>query len=319
MFGPGVSDDYVAVTNGNTLYVYELVTGNIVTTRKLKFTPTASPIVLLGKAIVPSVDGRLVAYDIKSEIIPPGILRTGTENRLGLTISTDHQFLSWPTGNRLVMARMERSPILWAAANVGEPILSLPIATQNGTVFHASTNRDEPLFWKSRLAVQVSQSPLANKEMAFLVSDEGLLFALNLSDGTDAWGHQHGNVAHMIAVGKQNIYVMDSRKALVAIDLAKGFESGRTNLILPDIIPNAINDRLLFVTKQGQVTCLREIDANAPTFTTVFTGDTSAAPIQKTKQEPTPTKPIEEDANVFGGAGEPTGDSPNPFGGTDPF
>ena len=327
MFGPGVSDDYVAVTNGNTLYVYELVTGNIVTTRKLMFTPTASPIVLLGKAIVPSVDGRLVAYDIKSEVIPPGILRTGTENRLGLTISADHQFLSWPTGIRLVMARMEKTPILWAAANVGEPILSLPIATQNGflassiygTVFHASTNRDEPLIWKSRLAVQVSQSPLANKDMAFIVSDEGLLFALNLADGSDAWGHQNGNIAHMISVGKQNIYVMDSRKALVAIDLAKGFESRPTNLILPDIIPNAINDRLLFVTKQGQVTCLREIDANAPTFTTVFTGDISAPPNQTTKPEPTPTKPIEEDTNVFGGAGEPVGDSPNPFGGTDPF
>ncbi len=327
MFGPGVSDDYVAVTNGNTLYVYELTTGNIVATRGLMFTPTASPIVLLGKAIVPSVDGRLVAYDIKSEIIPPGILRTGTENRLGVIISADHQFLCWPTGNRLVQARMERSPVLWAAANVGEPIFSLPIATQNGflassaygTVFHASTNRDEPLFWKTRLAVQVSQSPLANKETAFLLSDEGLLFALNLSDGSDAWGHQHPNVRHMIAVGKHNIYVMDSRNALVAIDLAKGFESGRTNLILPDVIPNAVNDRLLFVTKQGQVTCLREIEATAPSFTTVYSGAVPATPIQTAKPQPTPTKPIEEDTSVFDGAGEPIGDSSNPFGGTDPF
>ena len=327
MFGPGVSDDYVAVTNGNTLYVYELTTGNIVTTRKLMFTPTASPIVLQDKAIVPSVGGRLVAYDIKKEVIPPGILRTGTENRLGVTISADHQFLSWPTGNKLVLARMERTPILWAAANVGEPIFSLPIATQNGflassiygTVFHASTNRDDPLFWKTRLAVQVSQSPLANKDLAFIVSDEGLLFAMNLRDGTDAWGHQHDNVRHMIAIGKQNIYVMDSRNALIAIDLAKGVESGRTNLILPDVIPNAINDRLLFVTKQGQVTCLREIEATSPSFTTVFSEETPAAPIQTTKPDPTPTKPIGEETNVFGGADEPMVESPNPFGGTDPF
>ena len=321
MFGPGVSDDYVAVTNGNTFYVYELATGNIVTTRKLASTPTACPIVLKDKAIVPSVDGRLVAYDINEAVIPPGVLRTGTENRLGLTISSSHQFFCWPTGNRLVLARMDKLPLLWNSISVNEPIHSIPVATQNGflvctaagTVFLCSTGRDDALLWKSRLAVQVSQSPLVNKDLGFILSDDGFMFALNLADGVDAWGgFQPGNIRNLIAVGKTHIYAKDSRNALVAFDLATGAESGRTNFLLPDVIPNAINDRLLFVTKKGQVTCLRETEATSPTFATVFSGE-AAAPVKLTKPEATPTKAIEEDSNVFEGAGAPASEADDPF------
>ncbi len=328
MFGPGVSDEYVAVTNGNTLYVYELITGNIVTSRTLMFTPTAPPAVIGGKAIVPSVDGRTVAYDIKNKITPPGILRTGTENRLGLSISADHQFFSWPTGNRLVVSRMEKIPKLWNSANLHEPILALPIATQNGlqngflvstisgTVLHFSTSQLDSLLWKSRLAVQVSQSPIANKDFAFIVSDDGLLYALRLADGIDPWGHQPKNIRNVIAVGKQHVYVTDSRNSLLSIDLATGNESGRTNLILPKVIPNAKNDRLFLVTNQGQITCLRETDATTPTFSTEFSGDGDAAPIQqKTKTEESQKKPADDDSSLFDGAGQT--DSPDPFK-TDP-
>ena len=310
MFGPGVSDDYVVVTNGSTLYVYELATGNIVTTRKLIATPTACPTVLQDKAIVPSVDGRLVAYDIRDPLTAPAVLRCGTENRLGMTISANHQFMSWPTGNRLVMAKMDKVPSLWNNISINEPIYSLSVATQKGfltstvagTVFHCSTGRDDSLLWKSRLAVQVSKSPLVNKDLGFVLSDEGFLFALNLTDGVDAWGHQPNNVRNLVAVGKKHVYAQDSRKSLVVFDLTTGIESGRTNLILPDVIPNSVNDRLLFVTKQGQVTCLREIDATSPTFATVFSGET-IAPAKPSKPEATPAKAIEEDMNIFGGAG----------------
>jgi len=324
MFGPGVSDDYVVVTNGNTFYVYELATGNIVTTRKLASTPTACPIVLKDKAIVPSVDGRLIAYDINKATIAPGVLRTGTENRLGITISSNHQFFSWPTGNRLVLSRMDKLPLLWNSISVGEPIHSIPVATQNGflactaagTVFLCSTgreDRDGTLLWKSRLAVQVSQSPLLNKDLGFILSDDGFLFALNLSDGVDAWGgFQPGNIRNLVAVGKNHIYAKDSRNALVAFDLATGAESARTNFLLPDVIPNAINDRLLFVTKKGQVTCLREIEATFPTFATVFSGE-AAAPVKLTKPEATPSKAMEEDTNVFEGAGAAVTDADDPF------
>ncbi len=331
MFGPGVSDDFVAVTNGNVLYVYELETGNLVTSRTLAFTPTSSPSVLFGKVIVPSVDGRLVAYDIKSQTTAPSIIRIGIENRLGTTISADRQFLAWPTGIKLVLARMEKVgadqntktsssiPKLWASASVNEPILSSAVATQNGflastvngTVLHCSTiAREGTLLWKSRLAVQVTQSPVVNKDFAFVVSDEGFLYSLRMTDGTDAWEHQPANVQNIIAVGKRNIYVKDSRNTLLAIDLATGLESGRTNSILPSVVPNSISDRLMFVTSKGQVTCLREVEATTPTFSTDFTGNVPTASPDTTKPDVEKPKSSDTESNPFG---EGPSDLPNPF------
>jgi outer membrane protein assembly factor BamB len=321
MFGPGVSDDYVVVTNGNVFYVYELATGNVVTSRSLAFTPTSCPTVLGDKVIVPSVDGRLIAYDIKKPEVAPGIIRTGTENRLGVVISADRQFFAWPTGSRLIQAKMDKLPVLWNAVGLHESILSLPIATQSGflastelgTVFHCSTGREDSLFWKTRLAVQVTQPPLANKELAFIVSDEGNLFALRMQDGSDAWGHHPGNIQNMIAVGKKHLYVKDSRNSLVAIDLATGLESGRSNVILPTVVPNKITDRLIFVTKQGQVTCLREIDASVPSFMTEMNVEATNAPVTPKKTEEQSSAKMDDDSNVFEGAGSTTTPGDDPF------
>ncbi len=324
MFGPGVSDEYVAVTNGNDLFVYELTTGNSVMTRKLAYTPTSAPAVVLGKAVVPSVDGRLVSYDIKSQVIAPAIIRSGIENRLGTTLSADLQFLAWPTGNKLVLARMEKTaaensnkkadsiPRLWASVSVDETMASAAVTTQdgfiattrNGTVMHCSKAREGSLLWKSRLAVQISQSPIVNRELAFLVSDEGFLFALRIADGSDVWGHQPSNIKNLIAVGQKNIYVKDSRNTLVAIDLATGLEAIRTNTVVPSVIPNSISDRLFFVTNQGQVSCLREADATVPTFSVDFAKSEAVAPPATTNPDDEKKKPAESDTE-----GNPFGDS----------
>ena len=328
MFGPGVSDDYVAAINGNSLFVYDLANGNMVLTRNLMYTATAAPTVLLGKVIVPSVDGRLVSYDIKSTTVAPAIIRNGVENRLGTTISADHQFLAWPTGSKLVLARMEKEgaesstklsatiPKLWSSVTVNEHIEGAPIATQdgfiaatvNGTVMHCSTNRGGTLLWKTRLAVHIVQSPLANKEVAFVLSDDGFLYALRMSDGAEVWGHQPSNIKSLIAIGKQHIYVKDSRNTLVAIDLGTGLEAARSQTILPLVVPNSISDRLFFVSQQGQVTCLRETNAKDPTYLTDYTKTVSPTIPAADKPAAEKTNSSDSDSNPFGGA-----EAPDPF------
>jgi len=322
-FGPGVSDEHVVVTNGNQLYVYQLATGNFVTTRKLMFTPTGCPTAMSGKAIVPSVDGRLIFYDIADAKIAPIVIRKGKENRLGIAFSADRQYFSWPNDNQLIICHIEKAPKLWTSINEAEPIPCLPTTTQvgfigstsYGTVFHCNTARMDSVLWQSRLAVQVTKPIVVNKELAFVVSDEGLLFALNLSDGASAWNGQVRNIRSILAVGKNHVYAKDSSNALVAIDIATGIESSRTDIVLPDVLPNAISDRLFVVTKQGQLTCFREQNASAPTFSTDF----SAVPKPKENVVPTvdATKPFDADANMFEGAGEATEESTStddPFG-----
>lgn len=332
MFGPGVSDENVVVTNGNMLYVFELATGDLINTRKLVSTPTGSPTAVPGKAIVPSIEGRLVAYDVKNPNIPPFVLRSGTENRLGVVSSADRNFLSWPMNNRLfvakALAKVDKSPVLWNSIDMGEPLTDLPITVQNGfvfcgrsgTVIHCSTDRNDSILWKIRLSVPVSKSPIANKDFVFVVSDSGLLFAINLTNGAEVWDAPAINVKDLVAIGKEHIYVTNSAKNLVALDISTGRETSRSSILAPTVLPNATSDRLFFVNSGGQLTCLREINAAFPTFAAEFKS-TDMAPAKPKLQSTNDEQSKSEDtSNVFEAAGatDNASNAADPFG-TDPF
>ena len=333
MFGPGVSDENVVITNGNMLYVFELATGDLLNTRKLVSTPTGSPTAIPGKAIVPSIDGRLVSYDIKNPNIPPFVLRTGTENRLGVVSSADRNFLSWPMNTRLfvakALAKVDKSPILWNSIEMGEPIADLPITVQdgfvfcgrNGTVIHCSTERNDSILWRARLAVPVSKSPIANRNFVFVVSDSEMLFALDLTNGAEVWDSPAINVKDLVAIGIEHIYVTNSAKKLVALDISTGRESSRSSILAPTVLPNTVSDRLFFVNSSGQLTSLREINAPFPTFAAEFKS-TDVAQSKPKVQSTTDgqSKSAEDTSNVFEGAGaaENASNSADPFG-TDPF
>ena len=278
MYGPGVSDENVVVTNGNKLYVYDLETGSLVSSRDLIFTPSGTPTAIPGKAIVPSIEGRLVAYDVKNFKIPPVVLRSGNENRLGVTGSADRNFLSWPMESRLFLAKAEKAPKLWSSIDINESISNVAVAVQggfvfcgrNGTVVNCSTDRSHSVRWNHRLGIPVSKSPVANKDFVFVVSDDGLLSALSLTNGSLVWDGPARNIKDIVAVGKQHIYVTNSSNALLVLDLATGIETLRSNFVTPDVLPNTISDRLFFVNAKGQLTCLREIDSRLPTYVADF-------------------------------------------------
>ncbi|MFM8396876.1 MAG: PQQ-binding-like beta-propeller repeat protein, partial [Pirellula sp.] len=146
IYGPGVSDDFVTVVNGNAFYAMDLKTGNMINTGRLAFTPSGSAASLEKRIIVPSTEGRLVGYNVDNPVIAPAILRAGVENRRGLAISADRQFMAWTSKNAMYLVHNENVPKLWAKVNVDEPLDSKPVATPQGflftsmygTVIHAS-------------------------------------------------------------------------------------------------------------------------------------------------------------------------------------
>ncbi|MFN9624958.1 MAG: PQQ-binding-like beta-propeller repeat protein, partial [Planctomycetota bacterium] len=101
IYGPGVSDDFVTVVNGNAFYAMDLKTGNMINTGRLAFTPSGSAASLEKRIIVPSTEGRLVGYNVDNPVIAPAILRAGVENRRGLAISADREFMAWTSKNAM--------------------------------------------------------------------------------------------------------------------------------------------------------------------------------------------------------------------------
>lgn len=324
IYGPGVSDDFVTVVNGNAFYAMDLHTGNLINTGRLAFTPAGSAASLEKRIIVPSTHGRLVGYNVENPIIAPVILRAGTENRRGLAISADREFMAWTSRNAMYLVHNENEPKLWAKVNLDEPLDSKPIATNQGflfnssygTVVHASTSRTGSYLWRVNLAMPTSQTPVCDGKHAFIHSDDGRVVALDLKTGAQIWGSYVGHVDQVVGVGKEHLYVQNDRGSLSRIRLSDGQVDANSSAIVDLVIPNSVTDRLFVASKDGHVTCLREAGALQPT---VFnpakkSGETGKASAPGATSKPATTAPANTD-DIFGA---PT-TAPAPSGNDDPF
>lgn len=327
--GPGVSDDYVTVVNGNSFHAMELKTGNLINTARLNFTPTSAPVPMAGRMMVPSIDGRIVGYDMEKPVIAPVVLRGGTENRNGLAVSAGRDFLAWTSESSLFLVHNENVPKLWARVNASETCESRPIPTAQGFVFcsnygsviHATLNRVGSYSWRANLALPTSLPPVVSRQHVFVISDDGRVDALDLATGKQVWPKRANNVNRIIGVGKEHLYVRDTRGMLASLRISDGEFVARTNSLLQGIVPNSVHDRFFVVTRDGHVSCLREKGAVKPTL---FVDLQAVEPDKKTsKPATTPSAPGARPSgdDVFGAgdrsnAPAAAGDAKDPF---DPF
>lgn len=274
ILGPGVSDDYVAVINGNSFYGMDLKTGNLINNARLAFTPVAAPTALETRVIVPSTEGRVVGYSIENPNIAPVVLRAGKENRHGVAGSLDREFLAWNSQGSMYLVHNENVPKMWSKVNLGEPIDSKPVATPQGFLFvssygtaiHATASRTGTYLWRANLGMPVSQSPVISNSQAFVLSDDGRLVALDLATGAHAWVSHVGHVDSVLGVGKEHVYVKNDHGYLSRLRLADGKVDGVSDLAVDLTLPNNISDRLFIITRDGHLSCLREAGALMPTM-----------------------------------------------------
>jgi outer membrane protein assembly factor BamB len=324
LYGPGVSDDFVTVVNGNAFYAMDLQTGNMVNTGRLAFTPAGSAASLEKRIIVPSTQGRLVGYNVENPIIAPVILRAGAENRRGLAISADRDYMAWSSQNAMYLVRNENVPKLWSKINVDEPMDSKPIATNqgflfttgHGTVIHASTARTGSYLWRVNLAMPTSQTPVCDDKHAFILSDDGRLVALELKTGVQLWNSYVGHVERILGVGKSHLYVQNDRGSLSKLRLSDGQVDATSSTIVDLVIPNSVTDRLFLATKDGHISCLREIGALQPTvFNPSKKSKETGKPSGGSPAAKPPANPAANSDDIFGTPAP----SPATSGNDDPF
>jgi outer membrane protein assembly factor BamB len=330
ILGPGVSDDYVAVINGNSFYGMDLKTGNLINNARLAFTPVAAPTALETRVVVPSTEGRVVGYSIENPNIAPVVLRAGVENRHGVTGSLDHEFLAWNSQGSMFIVHNENVPKMWSKVNLGEPIDSKPVATPQGFLFvssygtaiHATAARTGTYLWRANLGMPVSQPPVVSNTHAFVLSDDGRLVALDLKTGAHAWVSHVGHVDSVLGVGKEHIYVKNDHGYLSRLRLADGKVDGVSGLSVDMTLPNNVSDRLFVITRDGHLSCLREEGALMPTMINAIDSKGAA---KSTGGKPAvgsgQSKPVVGD-DIFGspsgvgsGASSTGGANDDPFGG----
>ena len=327
IYGPGVSDDFVTVVNGNAFYAMDLKTGNMINSGRLAFTPVGAPSSLESRIIVPSTEGRLVGYNVSNPVIAPVVLRAGSENRRGLAISADRDFMAWTSKSALFLVRNENVPKLWSRVNVEEPMDSKPVATAQGFVFtsmygsviHATTARTGSYLWRVNLAMPTNRPPVVDSKHVFVVSDDGRLVALDLATGVQIWGSYVGHVDQILGTGKEHLYVQNDRGSLSRIRIADGQVDANSSGIVDLAIPNSVTDRLFVATKDGHISCLREVGAVQPTVFNPPKKSQDGSKPSSNAPSNTPSKPAANpaasDDDIFGAPSS----APKPSGNDDPF
>lgn len=322
ILGPGVSDNYVAAVNAGEYFVYDLTTGNTVARRKLSYIATGTPLPIDGKVAIPSVGGRLVMYNILEADAAPVVLRIGEENRQNLLLSPDTKFLAWPMKNKLVISKLETPPILWTSVVATSEIPSAPIGTsdgylfitQEGVVFRCTSDRINPVKWKTKLGTTSNQSPVIGSEVVTIVSEDGLLYALNLDTGEPIWQSPVQGIHSVQNVTSTHIYAVDTARNLVTIDIATQQVQSKVFIGMATAVPNSVTDRIYIVDPRGKVSCLREPQAFEPTL---FAPRTDAAEPAAESPAPAPaaTTSPGDSSSVFGAESTSTPPaSDDPFG-----
>lgn len=273
VFGPGGSDEYVVVTNGKRLLAYEMSTGRTVADRTLEFVPTGQPTIANGKAVVPSVGGRTVFYDIKDPKIRSFVLRIGAENRFGIAKSAD-RYLAWPVDSKLVIAQTQPETKLWTMFDTRSKIHAKPVAvdkgfvvvSESGNIVRCKNHRTEPLVWQVKLGSTCKQSPVVGEQIVTVVTDNNQVFALNLEDGTELWRSTSSVYVSVVAITQSKVYAFDKSGNLVIFDAISGEIDGRLSMGLNVPIANTVSDRLFFTARDGRIISIREEGAKTPSF-----------------------------------------------------
>ena len=193
---------------------------------------------------------------------------------------------------------------LWSKVNLGEQTESRPVATGqgfifvsgNGTVVHASTNRTGSHLWRANLGMPVGRPPVVSNTNAYILSDDGRLVSLDIKTGQQTWSDHVGHVEQVIGIGKQHLYVQNDRGTLSRLRLSDGKVDGVAPVRLDVVIPNSTTDRLFVATKDGHLSCMREIGATEPTL---LNGTKKKPEPSKTPAAPSTPKPNTTD-DIFG-------------------
>lgn len=275
-FGPGVSDEYVAVVNGNHLMVYGLEFGNLVSTQRMQFVPTGKAMVWKDRVLVPSAGGRIVSYSAIDPSAAPSVIRLGLENRRSLTQSSDSRFFGWITDSRLIIAKHDRLPRLWTSINAETTVPGDAVAVDDGflflseygTMIRTNLTSNNAITWRRKFGIPTGSTPVVSKTHAAFVSHNGLLIAADITNGLDSWERPIGGMSKVLNITSNRLYAMDQAGKFSIVDVASGRVLGKIPSAGYLPLVNNINDRIMLISEFGELICLREIDSETPVYTT---------------------------------------------------
>ena len=317
---PGANDTYVAVINGSRLYVIKADDGTIAYQRQTASAPAAGPGVTGSFIYVPGVTGAIESFEVEKPTYPTKTFFSNGRTLLQ-PIATEGT-AAWTTDKGVLYSANGRTPGLrfrlqLPGGCVTPPAFLYPdrliVASDNGHLYCTNEVRGT-VQWRLSTGESTSRPPFAIENTAYLMTDDGGLFAIDGTSGKEKWWISgiHG----FLAGTKERLYLTDLHGNVVVIASATGANLGVIPVAGVDVrYSNMLTDRILVGNSTGTLSLFREVSRTWPL---VHRWDEKAD-----RPADAVFKPAGEGEGDPGGQPMPLGNEglPDPFGGpaVDPF
>lgn len=321
---PAVTDERVALVNGQRLYILETENGGILEERRVVGGAAAGPAMSGDQVYLPVLNGQLKAYTIgpgaptwlKSYPLlgridaPPTIAgeRVVCANEEGvITVIA--------LGERGVRSRFRLKNELAGSISYVPPHQILAM-TMTGDLYSFDLASNQ-LMWRYVSGYRTNEPAAVVEDNVFVITHECGVLAVSAASGERLWPQSFEPAEHFVAATEERAYFTTNRKELVALNSATGQPVSRLSLNLTDrAFSNTQTDRIYILTENGALQCLHEQGEDLPTLHLVEAPQKTAeekakpeakkppaseGPAPEPKSPPEPTTPgSKEDENPFG-------------------
>ncbi|MHB0958380.1 MAG: outer membrane protein assembly factor BamB family protein [Pirellulaceae bacterium] len=300
-----VNDQWVAVINGQHLYLLRAGDGSIVEQRRLiGGVPAAGPAIAGNSVCVAMLNGSLYSYtfgptDTKTAEVyyAPGIVQfkpTAIGNRV-----------LWPTNKGVITAiEIGRAGVTYrllledavAGPLVYSPPSQLLVVTDRGYLYSFDV-KTGGVKWRFSTGDRTAEPASVVGTTVYLMSREAGMHAVSTETGEDLWWAP--SARRFIAATKEKVYASTHTGTLLVLDIRSGAVISEIPIDPTNrVFVNNQTDRIYVGTSTGLVQCLHELDAYWPTIH-VTGGELAAADAAEAEGEVPAEVPAEA-------AGQPT-------------
>jgi outer membrane protein assembly factor BamB len=309
-----MNDDFVAVCNGSTLYVFQASNGEVVWKRAVGGSPGAGPAMTDNLIYQPMVNGLVEVYYLDEPKRPAGFFHSFGRTMVQPAVSANS--VAWTTEQGNLYVGFAHEPGLKFRVQAKDEVHSAPTFMSGGRLLMTSVDGyvyciDEArgqIQWRFTTGEPITQPPVPIGTMIYAITDSGEMYAIDGDRAAENW--LTSGIRQLLAGNEKRLYCSDATGNLAILDAKSGSRLGSIPAQGLNLrITNSQTDRILIGTASGLLQCIHERDLTWP-----MVHNQRETKAKGPAVKPTPAKPADGAAPAM-----PAGADPFAAPGEDPF
>jgi len=315
---PGVSEKYVVIVNGTTVYVLDATSGAPVWQRNAAGVPAAGGTVIDEYVGVPMVTGELEVYSLAPDashwptsyysygqvFSPP----TRAGNRI-VWANSNGEITAATPGQNAIQFRLStgvpiRGQITYAAPD------QLFAVTETGYLYSFKASTGE-ILWRFSTGDTTTLAPIVVGNCVYVVTKYQGTFCVDAPTGRENWWAR--DVHQFVAATDRRVYGVTTAGRIAVLDRRTGGVVGTIPTVLTDILfTNPQSDRIYVASASGLLQCVHAIGADWPLIHIAAEAAESSPPEKSASGAKPAPAPAVKPIDPFGGGAATPAPKPAP-------